>query len=79
MARAVHVVGVAPDGPVPDRRDGYVDARCTRLTTTIRYDRRRTARLAWTIVAPVHRAVPRLLLVRAARPARGRQMTGPGR
>jgi hypothetical protein len=43
-----------------------VDDRSTRLTTSIRYQRA-VGRIAWTVVAPVHRAVARLLLARAAR------------
>ncbi len=43
-----------------------VDDRSTRLTTSIRYQRA-VGRIAWTVVGPVHRAVARLLLARAAR------------
>ncbi len=45
------------------------DPMCTRLTTSIGYERP-AAQLTWALVAPVHRAVARLLLARAAGHAR---------
>lgn len=43
------------------------DATRMELTTFLFYRRRRLARLIWTVVGPLHRAVAPLLLTRAAR------------
>lgn len=44
------------------------DPTQTELTTFLFYRRRRLARLVWTLVGPLHRAVAPLLLTRAAQP-----------
>lgn len=48
-----------------------VDSARTLLTTFVFFVRRPAARLIWTVVAPLHRAVARYLLARAARGSRG--------